>query len=226
MPIRTASSAPRWPSPMSGVISRTARCASRSWCPGNLSISWSERTAGGGRHRLLAALALAGLLLAGCGFKLQGSDRWPAQWRSFALAFESRDPELRRLAMLARERLIQRRLQENGDGFVLDLRRLRDRKLIAAIGGDGKAVEFELQRDLRFQLRAGTQRSPVFTVSASRRFSFDPAVLLAKEAEEERLQTELSREIIELMLLRTEAQLRAWSAAVAPAPDEAKAAPP
>lgn len=102
--------------------------------------------------------------------------------------------------------------------FSLQLTSLQDSKLVAAIGGDGKAVEYELRRVIRYQIIAGDWRSVVFSESANRRLSFEPSQVLAKELEETRLRQALSRELIELIILRAEAELRQRSQLEPPAP--------
>ncbi len=162
------------------------------------------------------------LLLAACGFQLQGGDSWPRDWRGYSLEFAPRDAEVRELADLLDDAMRRRSLRPASDGqmFRLELLNVTDRKVISAIGADGKAVEFELQRNLAFVVRAQEFRSGRMSATASRRYSFDPAILLAKEAEEDRLQGELSREVAELALLQVESQLRRWSTAAASAIDD------
>lgn len=163
--------------------------------------------------RLLAAVVL-GLGLAGCGFQLQGQDRWPAEWREYRLDFPARDPAIASFVDQLDEALSQRGLQPaqaEGKFVTIALRSLRDSKTVAAIGGDGKAVEFEVRRRVEVQLLGSDWRSEVFDLTSQRRLSFDPSVVLAKEAEEQRLREGLSRDLIELLLLRTEAELKARS---------------
>jgi LPS-assembly lipoprotein len=158
-------------------------------------------------------LFLAIGLLPACGFHLQGSNTWPEDWRGYALEYPLRDPDMAPFVVALDEALRRRGLgpvgSDGGDGrFVLVLRDLEDRKSVAAIGGNGKAVEFELRRKVSFQIQTPAWRSETYSVSANRRLSFDPTVVLAKEAEEERLRQGLSRDLIEQLLLRTEAELR------------------
>ncbi len=168
-----------------------------------------RRPAISGLWRACAGLLLLGLL-AGCGFHLQGSYSWPAQWRSYQLDFPARDLAMARFVQQLGQTLRQRGLEPAPDGALrMNLLSLTDRKTVAAIGGDGKAVEFDLLRELRFQLVTADWRSEVFTVTSNRRLSFDPTVVLAKEAEEEQLRRALSRDLIEMLVLRAEAELRA-----------------
>lgn len=167
------------------------------------------------RHRDLRMLGavlavLASLQLTACGFQLQGSDNWPDAWRAYALEFPRRDGAMQDFVDELHDALRQRGLREadGGPHFNLKMTALRDQKSIAAIGADGKAVEFDLARELTFFVQARDWRSAPISLSASRRLSFDPAVVLAKEAEEQRLLAALSRELSQRLLLRVEAELR------------------
>ncbi len=175
-------------------------------CPASWSIWWWAEM----RRGLLIALMGAVVLSAGCGFRLQGQSSWPQQWHRYLLDYPARDPAMVAFVDLLEESLGYRGLINGGEPAVrIELRSLRDGKTIAAIGGDGKAVEFELQRALAFQLHTANWSSSLFELSSSRRLSFDPSVVLAKEAEEDQLRLALSRDLIELLILRAEAELRA-----------------
>ncbi len=163
------------------------------------------------RRMARCGAGLLALLLLGCGFHLQGSLSWPAQWRAYQLDFPARDLPMARFVHQLDQALRQRGLRPAPDGALrIELRSLSDRKTVAAIGGDGKAVEFDLLRELQFQLITDDGwRSELFSLSSNRRLSFDPSVVLAKEVEEEQLRRALSRDLIELLVLRAEAELRA-----------------
>ena len=151
---------------------------------------------------------MATALLAACGFRLQGSERWPQGWDSYSLDYPSRDTAMQDFVDILDEALRRRGLQPAGTpDFRIRLSQLIDHKSVAAIGTDGKAVEFELTRELRFQIKGRGWMTPVVSVSASRRLSFDPAVVLAKEAEEERLLEGLSRDLAQMLLLRAQTEL-------------------
>ena len=61
---------------------------------------------------------------------------------------------------------------------------------------------------IRDRLTAGEVTSQVLSVVAQRRLSFDPALALAKQQEEAQIKEALVRELINLLLLRSEAELR------------------
>lgn len=148
-------------------------------------------------------------LLSACGFQLQGSHNWPSDWPHYQLDYSARKPAMLYFATALDRALQQRGVTAQGEPrFTIKLHNLRDTRLVAAIGADGKAVEYELGRHIDFQILAGEWRSQVYSLSADRRMSFDPTVVLAKEAEEARLREGLSRDLIELLLLRAEVELR------------------
>lgn len=165
------------------------------------------------RGRILGLLCafIVGLGMSGCGFQLRGQDTWPAEWREYRLMFPARDPAVASFIDLLDEALSRRGLRpavDSNTAFTIHLRELRDSKTVAAIGGDGKAVEFEVRRQIDVQLIGNDWRSEVFNLSSQRRLSFDPSIVLAKEAEEARLRQGLARDLIELLLMRTEAELK------------------
>lgn len=154
-------------------------------------------------------LALLLASISACGLRLQGGERWPAQWPGYKLDFPSRDAAMQDFVDVLDESLRRQGLApERQPAVGLILRSVQDEKSVAAIGTDGRAVEFDLRRELVFQIRAGEWQSPVYSLQASRRLSFDPAVVLAKEAEEERLLQSLSRDLTELLILRVDSALR------------------
>lgn len=161
---------------------------------------------------LRAGLLLLTACLTACGFQLQGSHRWPADWPGYQLDYSVRQPGTFAFARQLDEALQYRGLRsEATPAFTLQLVNLQDSKIIAAIGGDGKAVEYELRRQVDFRILANGQSSVLFSLSEDRRLSFDPAQVLAKDVEEARLREALSRDLIELMILRAESELRSRS---------------
>lgn len=95
---------------------------------------------------------------------------------------------------------------------------------VLSVGGDGKALEFQLISRVSFEVRRDDQiLLPKDTLTVTRDYSFNAEEILAKEAEEERLREFLGNELAELLVLRIEAAARA----VPPAPpaDAAPAVP-
>ena len=162
---------------------------------------------------LRAALAAGVLLLAGCGFHLAGTRPLPD-----ALAFVYVDvvtpyrvskPPLESALASRLLRRGARVLGSPGDARTLlritDLTEVRE---VLSVDPFGKAVEYKLTTRLRYELsQAGQPLVPPDTLQVSRDYSFNAQQVLAKEAEEARLQSFMQDELAELVLLRLEALL-------------------
>jgi LPS-assembly lipoprotein len=166
--------------------------------------------------RALATCSLAGvlaMLLAGCGFQLQGQRELPQELRSVFL--DTVVPY--RVADSAVEVALRSRLRRRGAivagseaaaDSILQLTNLNERRNVLSIGPDGKAIEFELVTEVTYSLRrAGIFIVPPGVVQVRRDLSFNSEQILAKEAEERRLQEFMQDELAELILLRLEASL-------------------
>lgn len=166
------------------------------------------------RRGLLAMLAgLVALTAAGCGFHLQGQRELPAALQSVFLdtvmPYRVSDPPV--------EAALRTRLRRRGAviaGSVsaaettLQLTHLNERRRVLSIGPDGKAIEFELITEIQYALRRGeAYLVPPDIVQVRRDLSFNTEQILAKEAEERRLQEFMQDELAELILLRVEAAL-------------------
>lgn len=174
---------------------------------------------------------LLALGLSGCGFKLAGADNWPADWPGYRIDNRLAGIVGEDFAQKLRVALAQDGLDPAAEPAVtLRLLRLDQRKHISALDANGRAAEFELQNRLRFQVLAGGHLSPEYAVVAQRRLSFDPSLALAKQQEEAQIGQALAAELIELLILRVEAELQGLRAVVAtptpraPEPLEAGAA--
>lgn len=161
------------------------------------------------RAPIAAALVLLAWALVSCGFRLEGHSTWPDSWPGYRIQSQ--------LVGIGGETFVdalQLDLEQRGvSGSAAPAVRIRlielaERKLTSALDASGRAAEFELQRQLRFQLTAGEVTSQVLSVVAQRRLSFDPALALAKQQEEAQIKEALVRELINLLLLRSEAELR------------------
>lgn len=160
--------------------------------------------------RAWVAASLLAMGLAGCGFRLAGVSTWPVDlWPGYALQSRLAGIDGEDFSAAVRAQLdlagVSRLAQPRAK---LVLHSLDQRKIVSALDARGQAAEFELQGRLRFRVDAGGQTSPLLQVVAQRRLSFDPSVALAKQQEEVQIEAALRRELIELLLLRVEAELR------------------
>ena len=107
---------------------------------------------------------------------------------------------------------------------VLRLADLRERREVLSVGLDGKALEFKLTTTVTFSLYDGEELLiPPQQQVISRDYSFRAEEVLAKEAEEARLQRFIQAELAERILLRVETQL---AGRLDPAPAAGAAASP
>ena len=171
------------------------------------------------------ALVVVVALLAGCGFHWAGSRPLPPALASVYIdvvtPYRVSKPPLE--AALS-SRLLRRGARLAGSlgaaRTILRITDLTESRQVLSVDPFGKAVEFKLTTTLRYQLVAtGSEPLPPDTIQVSRDYSFNAQQVLAKEAEEQRLQSFMQDELAELLLLRLEALL-----AVAPAAPEG--APP
>jgi LPS-assembly lipoprotein len=173
------------------------------------------------------ALAVLVALLAGCGFHFAGSRPLPPALTSVYIDVVtpysvSKPP----VEAALRSRLIRRgaRLSTSlgAARTILRITDLDETREVLSVDPFGKAVEFKLTTRLRYEV-VETGREPLApdTLQVSRDYSFNAQEVLAKEAEEQRLQAFIQDELAELLLLRLEALLAAPPAApadVTPAP--------
>jgi len=169
-----------------------------------------------------AALGMA--LLAGCGFHWAGTRPLPPQLSSVFLdvvtPYSVSKPPI--------EQALNSRLQRRGARLagtlgaartILRVSELKESREVLSVDPFGKAVEYKLTTRVTFQLvEGGTVLVAPDTLQVSRDYSFNAQQVLAKEAEELRLQTFMQDELAELVLLRIEARLTAPPAAPADAP--------
>jgi LPS-assembly lipoprotein len=160
-----------------------------------------------------AALTLS-LLLAGCGFHLAGERPLPPTLQS--LYIDMVDPY--RVTAAPVEAALQKRIASRGGtvksraedaSATLRLSDLVQRQEVLSIGTDSKAVEYRLIVSLRYELDAGNRvLIAPDSLSVSRDFSFSAQQILAKNAEQAKLNNWLQDELAELLLLRLEAQVK------------------
>ncbi len=175
--------------------------------------------------RAAAAVAclLLALLSAACGFHWAGTRPLPPAlsvvYIDVVTPYRVSKPPL--------EQALGSRLQRRGARLsstlgaarsILRVSELTETREVLSVDPFGKAVEYKLTTRARFQLvEGGTVRVAPDTIQVSRDYSFNAQQVLAKEAEELRLQTFMQDELAELLLLRIEAALAAPPAAPADA---------
>jgi LPS-assembly lipoprotein len=95
----------------------------------------------------------------------------------------------------------------------LRLSDLQQNTEVLSIGTDSKAVEYRLIVSLHYEVDGGGKvLVPADSISVSRDFSFNAQQILAKNAEQDKLNIWLQDEMAELLLIRLEAVLGNTSA--------------
>ena len=164
------------------------------------------------------------MTLTACGFHWAGTRPLPPQLSSVFLdvvtPYSVSKPPI--------EQALGSRLQRRGARLagtlgaartILRVSELKESREVLSVDPFGKAVEYKLTTRVTFQLvEGGTVLVAPDTLQVSRDYSFNAQQVLAKEAEELRLQTFMQDELAELLLLRNEAVLAAPPKAPADAP--------
>ncbi len=155
------------------------------------------------RRLLLGGAALAGLLLAGCGFKLRGPQR---------LEFATLYINVSELTELGAS--LRRLIATTGSTTVIEDAAKADARLqilandrgreILSLTGAGKVREYQLTQTLRFQLldKAGKALIPPASISAAREFTFDDSQVLGKEQEEALLYRDMQNDLLQQLMRR------------------------
>ena len=163
-------------------------------------------------------------VLAACGFHLAGSRPLPEPLRSVYIdvitPYRVSKPQIE---AALRTRLLRRGAQVTGNlgaaRSVLRLSDLSETRHVLSVDPFGKAVEYQLTTRVRYQLLSeGQVLLAPDELQVSRDYSFNAQQVLAKEAEEARLQTFIQDELAELLLLKMEALLSRPAAEPAAAP--------
>jgi LPS-assembly lipoprotein len=150
---------------------------------------------------LVAGLAL---LLAGCGFRLQGHTPLPAQFKVAYVEAHDRQSDfvqgLRNALLVNGAILTEDTTAATATVHVLDDRHTQ-RTL--SVSPDNLPREYELIYTVRFSVTAGDKEllAPQ-ELSTSREYSFDVSQLLAKQNEEAILQAALAHDLVDVVMRR------------------------
>lgn len=174
------------------------------------------------RWLVASAVVTLAALLGGCGFHLPSQAPVPLALQSVYIDVASRY----HVEVPPLERALAKRLRRRGSRVVsspeqarsiLRISNLRKSRETAAIGANGRAVEFRLVTSVTFELESGGKVVlPPQTQSASSEYSFNATQILAAEQEEVRLEKYLQDELAEMILLRLDAQLSDAGQRIAP----------
>jgi LPS-assembly lipoprotein len=165
------------------------------------------------RRALLALIPPAGLAVAGCGFKLRGSQNYG--FERIAVLPNPGGPlltELRR-SLANAVTVLPAEAPLSQAQVVLDLLQEQREKIVVGVNASGQVREFQLRLRVRFKLRTpqGKELIGPSDISQQRDISFNESAVLAKEAEEGLMYRDMQSDIVQQLLRR----LAAWQA-VAP----------
>ena len=165
------------------------------------------------RRALLALIPPAGLAVAGCGFKLRGSQNYG--FERIAVLPNPGGPlltELRR-SLANAVTVLPAEAPLSQAQVVLDLLQEQREKIVVGVNASGLVREFQLRLRVRFKLRTpqGQELIGPSDISQQRDISFNESAVLAKEAEEGLMYRDMQSDIVQQLLRR----LAAWQA-VAP----------
>jgi LPS-assembly lipoprotein len=162
---------------------------------------------------LTLAAVLLTVLLGGCGFRLEGDRPLPPALNSvyIDLVYPYH------VATPALETALQERIIASGGTVKSDIAQATSVLRLSgfsvtqetlAVGPDGTAIEYRLVVSVNFELRsAGKILIAQQSQGVSRSYSFTATEILAKEAEEQRLENFMQSDLAQLILLRVEAEL-------------------
>ena len=147
---------------------------------------------------------MASLLLAGCGFKLRGSQNFGFQTLAVlphpggAVAVELRRSFGRAVRVLAPDAaLTQAQL-------VLEILQEQREKTVVGINSSGQVREFQLRIRVLYRVRTaqGRELVPATEILQQRDISFNESAVLAKEAEEGLLYRDMQTDIVQQLMRR------------------------
>lgn len=153
---------------------------------------------------LLAQASLASVLLAGCGFKLRGSQSFGFQTLAVlphpggAVAIELRRSFGDSVRVLAPDAaLTQAQL-------VLEILQEQREKTVVGINSSGQVREFQLRIRVSYRIRTpqGRELVPASEILQQRDISFNESAVLSKEAEENLLYRDMQTDIVQQLMRR------------------------
>jgi LPS-assembly lipoprotein len=155
--------------------------------------------------RRAAGSALAALaLLCGCGFHLQGHMPLPAVVKTPYVEAPDRQSDfvqyLRHALLSNGAQLMQERDKASA---VVSIIKDSVARRVLSVSALNQPNEYEVTYTVRFAVTAGDKELlPAQDVSATRTFSFDERVLLARDHEEDILRQDMARDLADMVMRR------------------------
>ena len=144
------------------------------------------------------------LLLAGCGFHLQGRQPLPAQ---FSYTYVDTQDEQTDFVQDLRKALIASKVNvirtKSSSAAIIEVHEDELTERILSVSAQNIPTEYELTYKVTFSVTSeGKTLIDKEEISATRDISFDEAQLLAKEREQEILRAALARDLVALVMRR------------------------
>jgi outer membrane lipopolysaccharide assembly protein LptE/RlpB len=161
------------------------------------------------RHGVLVCLVIGFLLLSGCGFKLTGYGVASTLDKVSLTAADAFGPMEAMLVQVLRESGVAI-VAPGAALFHIELSGERNTRRALSAGGRLGVAEYELNLEVALRVldNEGVEAIPATLLRLARTFSFDPGSLQATNEEEERVRTEMRRELSSRILRRVEARYR------------------
>ncbi|MDO9167048.1 MAG: LPS assembly lipoprotein LptE [Rhodoferax sp.] len=153
---------------------------------------------------LISHASLATLALAGCGFKLRGSQNFAFSSIAVmphpggAVAIELRRSFGGAVRVLAPDEPLDQAQ------IVIDILQEQREKTVVGVNSSGQVREFQLRIRVRFRVRTpqGKELVPDSEILQQRDISFNESAVLAKEAEEALLYRDMQTDIVQQLMRR------------------------
>jgi LPS-assembly lipoprotein len=155
------------------------------------------------RRTLLIGLAFVAMLLAGCGFHLEGRMVLPAVMRRPYI--EAANPQSDFVQSLRRDLLISGARPVNNPAQASAVIDVHDQVLrrVLSVSATNRPTEYEVTYTVHFAVSAGGKTLlATQTVSATRSYTFSENLLLATEHEQSILTGAMGRELADIVMRR------------------------
>ena len=147
---------------------------------------------------------LAAVLLAGCGFHLQGRTPLPAVVRQpFVEAPDRQSDFVQHLRHALLSNGAQLTAERDQASAVVSILRDSVSRRVLSVSATNQPNQYEVTYTMGFTVNAaGKELLPPQEVSATRTYSFDERILLAKNHEEEILRQDMARDLADMVMRR------------------------
>jgi LPS-assembly lipoprotein len=155
-------------------------------------------------RRIAVALALAAVLLSGCGFHLEGRTPLPDSLK--AAYVDAKDPRSDFVQSLRKQMFISGAHpadRKQDATAVVSIVKDEITRRVLSVSAQNRPTEYEITYTVQFSVDAGGKELLANQeVSATRSYSFDERLLLAKEREEAILRDAMAKDLADIVMRR------------------------